>query len=154
MVILKKEASCRKNRQKLVECSNRDKVPVARLDCYYETNKTQNGKERHAIRSHFDQSSFLHHTDICVGARVALRNWNILPSAGLYNGAIGSIVEIVYKTSSVGPNDKQHLHLPDYVVVDFPNLNLPPYIRPWDLNHPTVSTRPTSSKRHILFTIQ
>lgn len=150
----KRRQVAEKNRQKLVECSNRDKVPVARLDCYYETNKTQNGKERHAIRSHFDQSSFLHHTDICVGARVALRNWNILPSAGLYNGAIGSIVEIVYKTSSVGPNDKQHLHLPDYVVVDFPNLNLPPYIRPWDLNHPTVSTRPTSSKTHLLFTIQ
>ena len=129
-----------KNTDKLVQTSKNDNVPVARLDCWYETNKTQNGNERHAIRSHFDHGSFIHHTDICVGARVALRNWNILPSAGLYSGAIGTVVEIVYKSSSVGPNDKEHCHLPDYVVVDFPHLNLPPYIQPWDLKHPTVSS--------------
>jgi hypothetical protein len=130
-----------KNRDKLVETSNRDKVSVARLDCSYDTNKTQNRKERHAIRSHFDQNSFIHHTDLCVGSRVALRNWNILPSAGLYSGAIGTVVEIVYKSSSVGPNDKEHCHLPDYIVVDFPHLNLPPYIPPWDSEHPKVSTQ-------------
>ena len=130
-----------KNRDKLIETSNRDKVPVARLDCSYDTNKTQSGKERHAIRSHFDQNSFIHHTDLCVGSRVALRNWNILPSAGLYSGAIGTVVEIVYKSSSVGPNDKEHCHLPDYIVVDFPHLNLPPYIPPWDSEHPKVSTQ-------------
>ena len=128
-----------KNRDKLVETSKNNCVPVARLDCCYGTNKTQNGNERHAIRSHFDQKSFIHHTDLCVGARVALRNWNLLPSAGLYSGAIGTIVEIVYKSSSVGPNDKEHDHLPDSIVVDFPHLNLPPYIKPWDLKHPTVS---------------
>ena len=128
-----------KNRDKLVETSKNNCVPVARLDCCYGTNKTQNGNERHAIRSHFDQKSFIHHTDLCVGARVALRNWNLLPSAGLYSGAIGTIVEIVYKSSSVGPNDKEHDHLPDCIVVDFPHLNLPPYIKPWDLKHPTVS---------------
>ena len=50
-----------KNRDKLIETSNRDKVPVARLDCSYDTNKTQSGKERHAICSHFDQNSFIHH---------------------------------------------------------------------------------------------
>ena len=130
-----------KNRDKLIETSKRDKVPVARLDCSYDTNKTQSGKERHAIRSHFDQNSFIHHTDLCVGSRVALRNWNILPSAGLYSGAIGTVVEIVYKSSSVGPNDKEHCHLPDYIVVDFPHLNLPPYIPPWDAEHPKVSTQ-------------
>ena len=31
------------------------------------------------------------------------------------------------------------LLIPNYVVVDFPHLNLPPNIRPWDINHPTVS---------------
>ena len=130
-----------KNRDMLVETSKKNQVPVAKLDCWYETFKTQNGQERHAIRSHFDSKSYIHHTAICVGARVALRNWNILPSAGLYSGAIGTVVEIVYKNSVVGPNDKQHDHLPDFVVVDFPNLNLPPYMQPWDSNHPTVSTQ-------------
>ena len=130
MVVLKNRQVAAKNRDKLVETSKKDNVPVARLDCCYGTNKTQNGNKRHAIRSHFDQTSFIHHTDLCVGARVALRNWNLLPSAGLYSGAIGTIVEIVYKSSLVGPNNKEHDHLPDCVVVDFPHLNLPPYIKP------------------------
>ena len=64
---------------------------------------------------------------------------NILPEVGLYNGAIGTVVEIVYKNRPEGPNDKEHYHLPDYVVVDFPNLKLPDGIPPWDQNHKTVS---------------
>ena len=39
----------------------------------------------------------------------------------------------------VGPNDKQHYHLPNYVVVDFPNLKLPSNVAPWDTLHRTVS---------------
>ena len=78
-------------------------------------------------------------TDICVGARVAISNVNILPEVGLYNGAIGTVVEIVYNNRPEGPNDKEHYHLPDYVVVDFPNLKLPDGIPPWDKNHKTVS---------------
>jgi hypothetical protein len=70
---------------------------------------------------------------------VALSNVNILPEIGLYNGAMGTVIEIVYKNRPVGPNDKEHCHLPDYVVVDFPNLKLPPDIPPWDTNHKTVS---------------
>ena len=128
-----------KNVQRLVKTSKQAKVPVARLNCCYDTNKTQNGRERCAIRSHFDDKSYMTNTDICVGARVALRKWNILPSAGLYNGSIGTVVEIVYKNNPVGPNDKEHYHLPDYVVVDFPHLQLPPHIRPWDKNNPTVT---------------
>ena len=100
----------------------------------------QDDKERHVIHSHFDQNSFIHHTDLCVGSRVALRNWNILPSAGINSGAIGTGVEIVYTSSSEGPNDKDHCHLPDYIVVDFPHLNLPPYIPAWDSTHLNVST--------------
>lgn len=133
-----------KNRDKLVETSVKAEVPVARLDCWFDTNKLQNGAERHAIRSHFESNSYVRHTDICVGSRVSIKNWNILPSAGLYNGSIGTVVEIVYKTNPIGPNDKEHDHLPDYIVVDFPHLNLPPYIKPWDANHPTVSTKKCS----------
>jgi hypothetical protein len=50
---------------------------------------------------------------------------NILPEIGVYNGAIGTFVEIVYENRPEGPNDKEHYHLPDYVVVDYPNLKLP-----------------------------
>jgi hypothetical protein len=113
-------------------------VPVAKLDCHYGTKKLQNGKTRHAVRYHFDNNSHVKHTDLCIGARVALKHWNILPSAGLYSGSIGTVVEIVYKDNPIGPNDKEHCHLPDYVVVDFPHLSLPPHIDPWDREHPTV----------------
>ena len=128
------------NRKRLISMSNSTNVPVARLDAHFDTNKQQNMKENRAIRSHFDNSSFLQHNDFCVGARVALKGWNILPSAGLYSGSIGTVVDIVYETRPVGPNDKEHYHLPDYVVVDFPHLNLPPNIRPWDKKNPTVGS--------------
>ena len=128
----------KKNVDKLVETSKSEKVPVARLNCWYDTNKTQSGKEKHAYLSHFDSSCYKSQTDLCVGARVALKNWNILPCAGLYNGSIGTVVEIVYKNNPIGPNDKQHNHLPDYVVVDFPHLTLPSYNKPWDRLCPTV----------------
>jgi hypothetical protein len=39
---------------------------------------------------------------------VAISNVNILPEIGLYNGAIGNVVEIVYNNRPVGPNDKEH----------------------------------------------
>ena len=87
---------------------------------------------------------------ISIGAQVALRNWNILPCGGLYNGSIGTVIEIVYKNNPIGPNDKQHNHLPDYVVVDFPRLKLPPYIEPWDKLHPTVMSRLTCLQYIIL----
>ena len=135
----------KKNVSKLVETSKSEKVPVARLNCWYDTNKTQSGKEKRAYLSHFDSSCYKSQTDLCVGARVALRNWNILPCAGLYNGSIGTVVKIVYKNDPIGPNDKQHNHLPDYVVVDFPHLTLPPYIEPWDRLHPTVIAMTTVS---------
>ncbi len=80
-------------------------------------------------------------TDICIGARVAISTVNFLPDPefGLFNGAIEYVVEIDYKDRPVGPNDKQHFHLPNYVVVDFPNLKLPSDIAPWDTLHKTVS---------------
>ena len=109
------------------------------MDCWYESKKLQGGSENRAVKSHFDKSTFVDHTDFCIGARVAISKVNFLPEVGLYNGSIGTVKEIVYRTSSVGPNDKQHCHLPDYVVVDFPCLNLPPHIQPWDSEHKTVS---------------
>ena len=63
----------------------------------------------------------------------------LFPEVGLYNGAIGNVVDIVYQDRPLGQNDKQHYHLPDYVVVDIPHLKLPSNIAPWDNLHKTVS---------------
>ena len=131
----------KKNVDKLVEVSANNNLPVARLKCWYDTNKKQGGKQRNVYKSHLESNCYKSETDLCVGARVALRNWNIFPCAGLYNGSIGTLIEIVYRNDSVGPNDKQHNHLPDYVVVDFPHLKLPSYIEPWDKLHPTVMSK-------------
>ena len=128
-----------KNVEKLVQASKNGDVPVARIDCWYDTIKLQNGPDNRVCKSHFDKSTFTDHTDMCVGARVAINKVNFLPEVGLYNGSIGTVIDIVYKNSTVGPNDKQSNHLPDYVVVDFPNLNLPPFIKPWDELNATVS---------------
>jgi hypothetical protein len=98
--------------------------------------------------SHFNQKSYDQHTDICIGARVAVSNVNFLPEIGLYNGAIGDVIEIVYNDRPVGPNDKQHYHLPNYVVVDFPNLQLPTNIAPWDELHKMVSSTWNSNSEY------
>ncbi len=84
-------------------------------------------------------AKYLKHTDICIGARVAILPVNFLPEAGLYNGVIGNVVEIVYQDRQIEPNDKQHYHLPDYVVVDFQHLKLPSNMAPWDKLHKAVS---------------
>ncbi len=75
---------------------------------------------------------------------MAISNVNVLPEIGLHNGAIGTVVEIVYNNRPEGPNDKEHYHLPDYVVVNFPNLKLPAGIPPWDSITKTVSLKLSS----------
>jgi hypothetical protein len=70
---------------------------------------------------------------------VALSNVNILPEVGLYHGAIGTVVAISYQHKPEGLNDKEHNHLPDYLVVNFPNLKLPTGVMPWDELHKMVS---------------
>ena len=129
-----------KNEEMLIHTSKHNNVPIARLDCTYETKRlTHENDQSCACMSHFDHTKYLKHTDICVGARVAISTVNFLPEVGLYNGAIGNVVDIVYQDRPVGPNDKQHYHLPDYVVVDIPHLKLPSNIAPWDNLHKTVS---------------
>ena len=127
------------NMDKLIHTSKNKNVHVARLDCHSESNQQSGQQERSARKNHFYARSYDPHTDICIGARVAISNVNILPAIGLYNGAIGTVIEIVYQDKPVGPNDKELNHLPDYVVVDFPNLKLPTGIPPWDELHPMVS---------------
>ena len=94
-----------------------------------------------ACMSHLDMAKYIKRTDICVGVRVAISTVNFLSQFGLFNGAIGYVVEIEYKDRPVGPNDKQHYHLPNYVLVNFPNLKLPSNVATWDTLHRTVSKK-------------
>ena len=129
----------RKNTEKIVEQSEKDNVPIARLRCQWYSNKRNGNGQGCVIRSHFKgQNNIIFNTDLCVGASVCLSGLNIVPEVGLYNGARGKVIDLVYDTV-VGPNDKQNDHLPRYVVVDFPGLKLGS-AQPWDTKNPTVST--------------
>ncbi len=74
-------------------------VPVARLDCTYDTKRHSGDKERTVCYNHFNKNSYDKHTDICVGAKVAIFNVNFLPEIGLYNRAIGDVCEDSYMES-------------------------------------------------------
>ncbi len=85
-----------KNEEMLINTSKHNNVPIARLDCTYETKRLTNESDQScACMSHFDHKKYLKDTDICVGARVAISTVNFLPDVGLYNGAIGNVVDIV-----------------------------------------------------------
>ncbi len=130
----------------LIQTSKKNKVPVTRHYCHYKTNRAPRSDHQQPTvwESHFDKRTYNKSTDICVGARVAISNVNLLPEIGLYNGVIGTVVEIVYNNRPEGPTDKEHYHLLDYVVVNFPNLKLPAGMPPWDQYHKTVSLKISS----------
>ncbi len=58
----------KKNMDKLVETSKTNKLPVARLNCWYNTNKKQRRKERCSYTSHFDSKCYKSQTELCIGA--------------------------------------------------------------------------------------
>ena len=127
----------KKNMEMLIKTQKKNKQPIARLNCIYQSNK---GRTVNA--SHLRGKNTIFKLDICVGAQVCLEIANINPNAGLYVGSIGRVVEIVYGDGhTVGPNgDKTVLsHLPKYIVVDFPQFKPPQGIEPWDRNNPTES---------------
>ena len=75
----------------------------------------------------------------CVGAKVAINAVNHEPNWGLFNGATGTVVDIVYDKEA-GPHTSGKEHLPKYVVLDMPGFRPPPEpIGPWDRLNPTVS---------------
>ena len=137
-----------KNFDKLAETSKRFNVPVARINAHYTSNRTGDFLPD---RDHFYYVKHTRHTDICENAMVAIDGVNFIPEMGLYNGARGKVVEIAYSKPE-GPNDKQHYHLPDYVVVDFPDFKLPPGYEPWDSTpgHETVSASANRVLYHSL----
>ena len=54
----------KKNVDKLVEVSTNSKLPVARLKCWYDTNKTQGGKQMIIYKSNFNSNSYKIETDL------------------------------------------------------------------------------------------
>ena len=124
-----------KNREKLVDLSEETCLPVARMSCMWSSNRQSGGT---VYRSHFNSTNMVLQTDLCIGSTVTLSGINIVPEAGLYNGARGIVIDFLFDEKT-GPNNKDGDHLPKCVVVDFPGLKLGD-AKPWDRNNPTVRT--------------
>ena len=62
--------------------------------------------------------------NICRGARVQIMGKNFEPDWGLFNGAVGDVIEIVYNESQ-SPLDGS---CPEYVIVDIPTYRGPPWM--------------------------
>jgi hypothetical protein len=92
--------------------------------------KTAGPRAGKSIAKHFPTSKAPTCAFLCIGARVAINAVNYYPTWGLYNGACGSVVEIVFAKPNANPNEGD---IPDYVVVDFPSYRGPP----WDICNPT-----------------
>lgn len=116
----------------MISLSKQTTIPIAKLHCVFESNiGTDN-----AFKSYFDQRNLVLETFLTIGAKVMLTS-NYEPIWGLYNGAMGIVIDIMYD-NFIGPHHKRD-HLPKYVVVDIPCLKLPSFIPPWDNNNPSVS---------------
>ena len=73
--------------------------------------------------SHYDDSVPAS-TNLCRNARVSISGCNIRPSWGLYNGSIGTVVEIVFHPGESPNNGNQ----PAYVLVEFLDYCGPPFL--------------------------
>lgn len=135
----KREDMTKKNIELLIKTQKRRKVPIARLKCHYKSN-LKNGGTTTTYNSHFRSRKIQHQLDVCVGAQVCLETANFDPIAGLFIGAIGRVVDIVYD-KSVGPNTSGQDQLPKYIVVDFPSFKPTNGVEVWDKNNPTVSNK-------------
>lgn len=81
---------------------------------------------------HMEEISFPLINAIAIGASVMLLT-NFVVEEYLFNGSIGTIVDIVY-ADATGPRSKGSLPL--YVVVNFPDVIIPPE-KAWDRSNPT-----------------
>ena len=98
------------NNQNLTQLQS-DNNPVARIK-----SKTTNRLDRVVSNNaHYDNDSTPSILYICIGAKVAITGNNICPEWGLYNGAQGTVVDIVFHQHQT-PNNND---LPAYVLVDF-----------------------------------
>ena len=90
--------------------------------------KDLNNKCKGCRISHFDHLRTPMMTHLCIGAKVAIKGKNFEPTWGLYNGAVGTVREIVFD-KDCNPN---LMDLPLYVAVEFPSFNPPNTISAFD----------------------
>ena len=100
--------------------------PVAKIEA-----ETRRNKDDVRIRNmgHYDIDRTPAMIHIARNSLVQLTGVNLCPKWGLYHGARGKVLDIVYHPNNSPPED-----LPLYVLVDFPQYCGPPFIE----GHPTV----------------
>ena len=107
-----------RNKTKLLECNRKPNHPVARIKAI------DNG--RHAQKADSSKArGLIPLLYLCRDSKVMLVA-NLKASWGLYNGAVGTVVDLLYKDGARPTNDPSPL--PDVVFVRFPGYKGPPYI--------------------------
>jgi hypothetical protein len=97
--------------------------PVARIEAQYQYKHVNHTAKEISLPSK---------SALCKDAKVMLLV-NFVVEEGLFNGAVGTVVDICYSDPS-GPQRRNVQ--PDYVVVDFPNVKFPDG-KAWDAQNPT-----------------
>ena len=107
-----------RNKAKLLECNRQPNHPVAKIK------SVDNG--RHAQKADSNKAGgLLPLLYLCRDSKVML-TVNLKAGWGLYNGAVGTVVDIAYKPGSRPTDDSASL--PDTVFVRFPGYKGPPYV--------------------------
>ena len=107
-----------RNKTKLLECNRQPNHPVAKIKAVH------NG--RHAVDADSNKAGgLLPLLYLCRDSKVMLVV-NLKADWGLYNGAVGTVVDIVYKDGRRPSDDPAPV--PDVVLVRFPGYRGPPYI--------------------------
>jgi hypothetical protein len=114
-----KRQDCARHNKKMLKKIHSRTNPVARIYA-----KVTQGKGKHFRKREQSDRNF----DGAVGSRVAIDPDNLCSLIGLYHGALGTIIEIVYAEGQ-SPNAKQ---FPLYIVVEMDRYTGPV----WDKNHP------------------
>ena len=120
--------------QKQLAADSSEENPVA----FVQPQGTSSFRPGKHYASHFNKSSMPKIEMICRGAKVCIKGKNFMPEWGLYNGAIGTVREIVFK-----PGDNPNLkHMPVYVAVEFKGYSGPK----WDKDNPKVRVPPMTAE--------
>jgi hypothetical protein len=112
------------NEQKLRETVT-ETNPLTVIRCIDETTATNAKSKSTHLNSTFDMIK----TMLCRDTMVEITKVNIEPTWGLFNGAIGTLVDIIFRQGEY-PNEG---HLPTVVVVDLKHYRGPI----WDKDNPT-----------------
>lgn len=108
------------NYKRLSEISSADN-PVALVRAHWKSSKC---KSSSTIANHF-QNPPPNATLLCRGAIVRIVDKNFEPKWGLYNNAIGTIIDIVFAPG----HDPNNGDLPQYVVVEFRHYTGPAWLK-------------------------